>query len=110
MTVSATQEASPAATAASAAVPPASRISIPASAVAGWPAATAAGTIEAATLPGDRSLGRSRPSFAACWDCGDVYLEVELTLAKEVKLEIVGKHGRHDSDTGSPEVQIALLT
>jgi small subunit ribosomal protein S15 len=25
-------------------------------------------------------------------------------------LEIVGKHGRHEGDTGSPEVQIALLT
>jgi small subunit ribosomal protein S15 len=35
---------------------------------------------------------------------------VELTLTKEAKLDIVGKHGRHDSDTGSPQVQIALLT
>jgi small subunit ribosomal protein S15 len=33
-----------------------------------------------------------------------------LTLTKEAKLEIVGKHGRHEGDTGSPEVQIALLT
>jgi small subunit ribosomal protein S15 len=33
-----------------------------------------------------------------------------MTLTKEAKLEIVGKHGRHDGDTGSPEVQIALLT
>jgi small subunit ribosomal protein S15 len=33
-----------------------------------------------------------------------------MTLAKEAKLEIVGKHGRHGNDTGSPEVQIALLT
>ena len=33
-----------------------------------------------------------------------------MTLTKEAKLEIVGKHGRHGSDTGSPEVQIALLT
>src|SRR3989442_13536868 len=37
-------------------------------------------------------------------------MEVQLTLTKEAKLEIVGKHGRHGSDTGSPEVQIALLT
>jgi small subunit ribosomal protein S15 len=35
---------------------------------------------------------------------------VELTLTKEDKLEIVHKHGRSDADTGSPEVQIALLT
>jgi small subunit ribosomal protein S15 len=47
---------------------------------------------------------------AACWDRGDAYLEVALTLTKEAKLEIVGKHGRHGTDTGSPEVQIALLT
>jgi len=33
-----------------------------------------------------------------------------MTLTKEAKLEIVDKHGRHDGDTGSPEVQIALLT
>jgi small subunit ribosomal protein S15 len=33
-----------------------------------------------------------------------------VTLTKEAKLEIIGKHGRADSDTGSPEVQIALLT
>src|SRR5438105_4961589 len=42
MTVSETQEARQAATAASAAVPPSSRISIPTVVVAGWPAATAA--------------------------------------------------------------------
>jgi small subunit ribosomal protein S15 len=33
-----------------------------------------------------------------------------MTLTKEAKLEIVGKHGRHDSDTGSPEVQVAILS
>ncbi len=33
-----------------------------------------------------------------------------MTLTKEAKLEIFGKHGRHGGDTGSPEVQIALLT
>ena len=33
-----------------------------------------------------------------------------MTLTKEEKLEIVGKHGRGDADTGSPEVQVALLT
>lgn len=27
-----------------------------------------------------------------------------------VKTEIIGKYKRHDGDTGSPEVQIALLT
>jgi small subunit ribosomal protein S15 len=33
-----------------------------------------------------------------------------MTLTKEAKLEIVGKHGKHEQDTGSPQVQIALLT
>jgi small subunit ribosomal protein S15 len=35
---------------------------------------------------------------------------VEVTLTKEDKLEIVGKHGRGEADTGSAQVQIALLT
>ena len=30
--------------------------------------------------------------------------------AKERKQELVGEFARHDGDTGSPEVQIALLT
>jgi small subunit ribosomal protein S15 len=33
-----------------------------------------------------------------------------VTLTKEAKQEIVAKHGRNESDTGSTEVQIALLT
>jgi small subunit ribosomal protein S15 len=33
-----------------------------------------------------------------------------MTLTSEAKLEIVGKHGRHEKDTGSAEVQIALLS
>ena len=33
-----------------------------------------------------------------------------MTLTKEAKLEIIGKHGRREGDTGSSEVQIALLT
>jgi small subunit ribosomal protein S15 len=33
-----------------------------------------------------------------------------LTLTKEAKQEIVGKHGRSQVDTGSADVQIALLT
>ena len=31
-------------------------------------------------------------------------------LSKERKTELIGTFGVHDSDTGSPEVQIALLT
>ena len=33
-----------------------------------------------------------------------------MTLTVEQKQEIVSKHGRGDNDTGSAEVQIALLT
>ena len=33
-----------------------------------------------------------------------------MALAKEAKIEIIGNYKTHDTDTGSPEVQIALLT
>ena len=33
-----------------------------------------------------------------------------MALVKEQKDEIIGKHKRGDTDTGSPEVQVALLT
>ena len=33
-----------------------------------------------------------------------------MTLTKEAKQEIVGKHGHDKSDTGSTQVQVALLT
>ena len=33
-----------------------------------------------------------------------------MSLTKEEKQEIIKEHGRADTDTGSPEVQIAMLT
>ena len=33
-----------------------------------------------------------------------------MPLAKDVKENVVKEYGRHEGDTGSPEVQIALLT
>ena len=33
-----------------------------------------------------------------------------MSLNKEIKIEIVDKYALHEGDTGSPEVQIALLT
>ncbi len=33
-----------------------------------------------------------------------------MTLSKDAKTQIVARHKRHTADTGSPEVQIALLT
>lgn len=33
-----------------------------------------------------------------------------MTLSKETKTALIGEYHRHDGDTGSPEVQIAILT
>jgi len=33
-----------------------------------------------------------------------------MTLTKENKAELIGKYGKKDGDTGSTEVQVALLT
>ena len=33
-----------------------------------------------------------------------------MPLAKEVKTKLITDYHRHDTDTGSPEVQIAILT
>lgn len=33
-----------------------------------------------------------------------------MPLSKDVKAKVMGEFHRHESDTGSPEVQIALLT
>ena len=33
-----------------------------------------------------------------------------MSLTKEVKTQLIQEYHRHDVDTGSPEVQIALLT
>ncbi len=33
-----------------------------------------------------------------------------MSLSKDEKSQLMGEYHRHDSDTGSPEVQVALLT
>lgn len=33
-----------------------------------------------------------------------------MSITKEVKAEVIQKYGRNGTDTGSPEVQIAILT
>jgi small subunit ribosomal protein S15 len=33
-----------------------------------------------------------------------------MPLSRNEKVEIIGQYARHEGDTGSPEVQIALLT
>jgi small subunit ribosomal protein S15 len=41
----------------------------------------------------------------------DGYLEVlTMALSKDQKQQVIGKFKKHDADSGSPEVQIALLT
>jgi small subunit ribosomal protein S15 len=35
---------------------------------------------------------------------------IPLALTKDAKTDIIIKHAKHEGDTGSPEVQIALLT
>jgi small subunit ribosomal protein S15 len=33
-----------------------------------------------------------------------------MAVTKEVKETIIARHAKHDGDTGSPEVQVAILT
>src|SRR5439155_8284726 len=68
-----------------------------------------------ATLP--RDPGPARATFlvlrdAAPWAEPEVANRKEraLALTKEAKQEIITKHGRDAADTGSPQVQIAMLT
>lgn len=37
-------------------------------------------------------------------------MDKDMPLAKDKKQELIGKHRVHEGDTGSPEVQIAMLT
>jgi len=39
-----------------------------------------------------------------------IFKEVKMSIAKELKKEIIEGNKVHDTDTGSPEVQVALLT
>ena len=41
---------------------------------------------------------------------GDTIRGGSMALTKEAKQDLIGKHGRNETDTGSPEVQIAMLT
>jgi small subunit ribosomal protein S15 len=37
-------------------------------------------------------------------------MEVETMISKEEKQQVIAQYKRHEGDTGSPEVQIAILT
>src|SRR5438270_12146464 len=47
-----------------------------------------------------RSLGRSGPFVE----------DPQLTLSKDRKTELIGTYKTHEGDTGSPEVQVAILS
>ena len=57
-------------------------------------------------------MSRPSPPPDGCWDIGICVNEEENNemLTNERKKEIVSKFQLHESDTGSPEVQIAILT
>jgi small subunit ribosomal protein S15 len=63
-------------------------------------------------LPLDKTQPRPSVFFLHVgWDSGDIHREeLHVALAKEVKQELIDKHGANGQDTGSTEVQIAMLT
>ncbi len=46
----------------------------------------------------------------SCFSTRVIKEVITMALQKEVKKEVITKHRLHDLDSGSPEVQIALLT
>src|SRR5205814_2269204 len=62
------------------------------------------------TLFRDRSLGRPRGFLRDVLGLRRHLHGGCMTLTKEAKQEIFGKHGHHGTDTGSTEVQVALLS
>src|SRR5213082_2485980 len=75
------------------------------------PGALPAGDAARSLLPFRRPQSRPHAGFlAARLDCGVTLEGGSLTLTKEAKQDIVGKHGRSEQDNGSAQVQIALLT
>jgi small subunit ribosomal protein S15 len=50
-------------------------------------------------------LGSKRTKIFIC-----VEEKATVALAKEAKIDIIGQYKTHSTDTGSPEVQVALLT
>jgi small subunit ribosomal protein S15 len=58
------------------------------------------------TQPRLAALSSGAPSGGS----GDDEPRRPMALTKEAKQELIAKHGRSETDTGSPEVQIAMLT
>ena len=51
-----------------------------------------------------------RPGADATSEGSGSYVEDTLVLSKDRKTEVIGSYRTHDGDTGSPEVQVALLS
>jgi small subunit ribosomal protein S15 len=63
-----------------------------------------------ATVPRDPGPARATFLGVAGGAQGGNRKERGVALTKEAKQEIIAKHGRSEADTGSPQVQIAMLT
>jgi small subunit ribosomal protein S15 len=59
-------------------------------------------------VAGHGVLVLDRPLAWDCWPPGDK--EMAIMIAPEIKQQIVSDYKIHEKDSGSPEVQIALLT
>jgi small subunit ribosomal protein S15 len=46
----------------------------------------------------------------ARWTSGDLPGADVMTMSKEEKQSIIGEYHQHETDTGSPQVQVAILT
>ncbi len=60
-------------------------------------------------LNGDSGKGYMSPSLPGFLEINFSY-EVKEMLNKDVKTDIINSYAIHEGDTGSPEVQIAILT
>ena len=56
------------------------------------------------------SNGRSAPAERRRFDAGPFVEEGLVPLSKDRKTDIIGTYRTHGEDTGSPEVQVALLS
>jgi small subunit ribosomal protein S15 len=80
--------------------------------VRSWAARTESAKENTGSLPYRATQPRPGASFLRVdsGDSGDTDKGGSMALTKEAKQDLISKHGRSDADTGSPEVQIAMLT
>ena len=80
--------------------------------VRSWAARTESSRENTGSLPYPATQPRPGASFlrVESGGSGDNDKGGSVALTKEAKQDLIKKHGRTDADTGSPEVQIAMLT